>query len=193
MKVSEATFNSIVFRIQASASSSPEFVDITDQVIDRVRESDVRNGFVVVYSRHTTAAIVIQENEPLLIEDMKSTIERMAPRNAHYRHNDFTVRDCPHARRRMSERPLPLPAPGSRHQRDHPRHRWGFGPGDLPASIFRRAGPRKRRRTRDSRPGNGDVAPAPGLSSDSYLNQLGSHAVYLPRDPPSEGQHREDR
>ncbi len=92
MKVSEATFNSCVFRIQASAESSPEFVDITDQVIDHLRESDIRNGFVVVYSRHTTAAIIIQENEPLLIQDMKSTLERMAPRGAHYRHNDFGVR-----------------------------------------------------------------------------------------------------
>ena len=44
------------------------------------------------HSKHTTAAITIQEDEPLLLTDMKSTLERFAPSNAHYRHNDFAVR-----------------------------------------------------------------------------------------------------
>ena len=35
---------------------------------------------------------MIQEDEPLLLTDMKSTLERFSPSNAHYRHNDFDVR-----------------------------------------------------------------------------------------------------
>ena len=52
----------------------------------------VRQGLVVVYTRHTTAAIKINENEPLLLQDMEQFLERIAPRNGDYKHNDFTIR-----------------------------------------------------------------------------------------------------
>ena len=55
-------------------------------------QAGVKNGTVTVFSRHTTAAIRLNENEPLLIEDMKLFLERMAPRNGDYKHNDFTIR-----------------------------------------------------------------------------------------------------
>ena len=92
MRVSEASFKTCVFTLQVESTTAPEFVDITDRVEESVRESDVRNGFALVYSKHTTAAITIQENEPLLLIDMASLLERMSPRNSHYRHNDFAVR-----------------------------------------------------------------------------------------------------
>ena len=78
--------------LEVHTGRSPAFFDITDDVSERVRRSDTRNGFALVFSKHTTAAITIQENEPLLITDMCSTLERFAPRNSHYRHNDFAVR-----------------------------------------------------------------------------------------------------
>jgi len=92
MRVSEAAINTSVFMLSVASTSAPEFIDITDQVVGAVMESGVRNGFALVYSKHTTAAITIQENEPLLLQDLTSLLERFAPRNAHYRHNDFTVR-----------------------------------------------------------------------------------------------------
>jgi len=73
-------------------SSAPQFVDITDRVRQLVRDSEIRNGIAVVYSKHTTAAVTIQENEPLLINDMASVLERFAPRGARYGHNDFSIR-----------------------------------------------------------------------------------------------------
>ena len=92
MKVSEATLKICLFTLHVESSTAPEFIDITDSVIDFVHQSEIRNGFAVVFSRHTTAAIAIQENEPLLLEDMRSLIERIAPKAALYRHNDFSVR-----------------------------------------------------------------------------------------------------
>lgn len=71
---------------------APEFVDITDQVVDAVQRSQVKNGFVVVFSRHTTAAIKINENEPLLLQDMANFLERVAAKDAYYGHNDFAIR-----------------------------------------------------------------------------------------------------
>ncbi len=78
--------------IEREASGAPEFIDITDEVLAAVEASEVREGSVTVFSRHTTAAVKINENEPLLLEDMARFLERAAPREANYRHNDFVIR-----------------------------------------------------------------------------------------------------
>ena len=92
MKVIEASIKTCVFTLQVESTTAPEFIDITDRVAEFVTESGVRNGFALVFSKHTTAAVKIQENEPLLKMDMAGFLERLSPRSAHYRHNDFAVR-----------------------------------------------------------------------------------------------------
>ena len=69
-----------------------EFVDITDQVVDFVSASAISNGCVVIFSKHTTGAIKVNENEPLLIEDMEVFLQKLAPKENYYRHNDFKTR-----------------------------------------------------------------------------------------------------
>jgi secondary thiamine-phosphate synthase enzyme len=69
-----------------------QFVDLTDLVIEMVRDSGVRYGLVNVQTKHTTTAIVVNENEPLVLEDMKKILERMAPQDIEYQHNDFSIR-----------------------------------------------------------------------------------------------------
>jgi len=78
--------------IRRMAEKAPEFMDITDEVVRVVAESGIREGIVTVFSRHTTAAIKINENEPLLLHDMSRFLEEAAPREADYRHNDFVIR-----------------------------------------------------------------------------------------------------
>ena len=80
------------FSLKVDTKDAPQLIDITDWVKGCVADSHIRNGLVLVYSRHTTAAVKINENEPLLIEDMADFLERIAPRDAYYRHNDFTIR-----------------------------------------------------------------------------------------------------
>ena len=65
-----------------------QFIDLTALVAERVRRSGVFQGLVCVQTRHTTAAITVNENEPHLVEDMKALLERLAPRDARYGHND---------------------------------------------------------------------------------------------------------
>ena len=83
---------SLVQSFQIATSSAPQFLDVTDRVCAVVREAGVQAGLVVVYSRHTTAAVTINEWEPLLLEDMARLLERVAPEDDAYRHNDFSVR-----------------------------------------------------------------------------------------------------
>lgn len=80
------------FSLKVDTKDAPQLIDITDWVKGCVAESRINNGMVLVYSRHTTAAVKINENEPLLIEDMAEFLERIAPRDAYYRHNDFSIR-----------------------------------------------------------------------------------------------------
>jgi secondary thiamine-phosphate synthase enzyme len=75
-----------------------QFIDITDSVLELVRRSGVRNGLVNIQTRHTTTAIMINENEPLLIQDLRRTLQALAPHDAAYQHDDFEIRSantCP--------------------------------------------------------------------------------------------------
>jgi secondary thiamine-phosphate synthase enzyme len=82
-------------RIRLRTRGCLEFVDVTDDVLECVRQSGVRDGIVNVQSRHTTAAIVVNEPEPLLLDDMRRTLERLAPRDAGYEHDDMERREGP--------------------------------------------------------------------------------------------------
>ena len=92
MKPLNATFNTVVSTLEINSTGAPEFIDITDRVNESVRESGINNGVAVVFSRHTTAAVIIQENEPLLLNDLATLLERLSPRNSRYGHNDFSIR-----------------------------------------------------------------------------------------------------
>jgi secondary thiamine-phosphate synthase enzyme len=70
-----------------------QFVDLTELVEERVRRSAVREGLVTVQSRHTTAAVLVNENEPLLLQDFADLLERWAPADGPYRHNDLEARE----------------------------------------------------------------------------------------------------
>lgn len=72
-----------------------QFIDLTELVAERVRRSGIAHGLVNVQTRHTTTAIVVNENEPRLLDDLTDMLARLAPREAAYRHNDLEVRSFP--------------------------------------------------------------------------------------------------
>ena len=84
--------NALVSRVRLETTRAPEFIDITDQVVAHVKDSGVHDGIVCIFSQHTTAAVKINENEPLLLGDMEEFLKRVAPADGHYNHNDFTIR-----------------------------------------------------------------------------------------------------
>jgi secondary thiamine-phosphate synthase enzyme len=78
--------------LEIDTARAPQFIDITDDIIEIVRGSGVRFGQVTVFSTHTTAAIKLNEHEPLLLDDMCRMLEQVAPVDGNYDHNDFTRR-----------------------------------------------------------------------------------------------------
>ncbi len=78
--------------IKLQSTEGPEFIDITERVEEMLRSSAIRTGDVRLYCRHTSAGITVNENEPLLLRDMSRFLERLAPPDDEYGHNDFAVR-----------------------------------------------------------------------------------------------------
>jgi secondary thiamine-phosphate synthase enzyme len=66
-----------------------QFVDLTDDLLDLVERSGISSGMALVYSPHTTCAVVVNERESGFIEDFNDFLERLAPsEGSHYRHDD---------------------------------------------------------------------------------------------------------
>ena len=78
--------------LEYTTSHALEFIDITDGVRAVVDRSGVAFGQVTIFSAHTTAAIIVNENEPLLLNDMARMLSRAAPAGDYYEHNDFSIR-----------------------------------------------------------------------------------------------------
>jgi secondary thiamine-phosphate synthase enzyme len=81
-----------VANLTFNTTRGPQFIDLTELIQENLDGCGLREGYVLVYSRHTTAGIVINENEPLLIKDMYRYLERLASPADDYDHNDFEVR-----------------------------------------------------------------------------------------------------
>jgi len=71
-----------------STRNRNQMIDITGQVESAAEESGVKDGDVIIYCPHTTAAITINENaDPTVPQDILLTLEELAPHsNPGYRH-----------------------------------------------------------------------------------------------------------
>jgi secondary thiamine-phosphate synthase enzyme len=78
--------------IRITTGQPTEFIDITTQIQAVVAVSGIRWGFVNVQSLHTTAAVVLNEHEPLLLSDFAAVLEEAAPSDRPYRHDDLGIR-----------------------------------------------------------------------------------------------------
>jgi secondary thiamine-phosphate synthase enzyme len=79
-----------------TTESCGQFIDITDDVLATVERSGVRNGQVVVFSPHTTCAVVINEHETGFIEDFCEFLDDLVPREGRaYRHDEHDGEEFP--------------------------------------------------------------------------------------------------
>lgn len=64
------------------------YLNITPQIEALVTKSGVREGLVLVNAMHITASVYINDDEPGLLQDYDEFLERLAPHDAQYRHNN---------------------------------------------------------------------------------------------------------
>ena len=79
-------------RLRLVTNHPTEFIDLTHLLEKVVAEAGVETGLLNVQSLHTTTAVVVNEHEPLLLEDFRDFLEQAAPQDFGYRHDDTSVR-----------------------------------------------------------------------------------------------------
>ncbi len=79
-------------KLQLETKKQFEIVDFSGHVQKAALESNIQNGIVVVFCPHTTAAVRINHNEPLLLQDFMKTLYRLVPIDISYSHDLFEVR-----------------------------------------------------------------------------------------------------
>ena len=67
--------------------------NLTPQIQDLIASTSIINGQVLVFSRHTTTALAINEHEESLLEDIKVYLQKLAPESNRYLHNDLHLRE----------------------------------------------------------------------------------------------------
>jgi secondary thiamine-phosphate synthase enzyme len=78
-------------KLEIKSTSQIEFVDITNQVDEVVASSGIREGQVLVFSPHTSASIVVNHNESMLIQDFMRVLYRLVPVSDRYSHDLFEI------------------------------------------------------------------------------------------------------
>ena len=84
--------------MQIQTSKEIELVDITEMVRGRIEVKDVKDGFCIVFSKHTTTGIIINENEPRLKEDILNMLDKIVPSGKGYLHDDIDSNAHSHIR-----------------------------------------------------------------------------------------------
>ena len=63
-----------------------EFQNITPNLKFALEKSGIRDGFILVSTLHTNAAVFVNDEESGLLEDIDQWLEKMAPQGANYKH-----------------------------------------------------------------------------------------------------------
>jgi len=96
-EVTQATAGSLKIASQTLTIETDErieLVDLTDRLMAIARQQGVREGFLNLWSLHTTCAVFINEFQTALLTDIKQVLEQLVERDAEWRHNDPAHSDC---------------------------------------------------------------------------------------------------
>jgi secondary thiamine-phosphate synthase enzyme len=78
-----------VRRFSVRTRARSQMIDITGQVREILRESEIENGLCLVFVPHTTAAVTINENaDPDVPRDILAQMDKAIPFRGDYRHSE---------------------------------------------------------------------------------------------------------
>ena len=95
--VASATAGGLIIRGETfvvETDQRVEVIDLTNRVMEFVRQFNVSEGLVSIWSMHTTCTLFINEFQVALLSDIKRFLEQMVARDAEYMHNDPQHSDC---------------------------------------------------------------------------------------------------
>ena len=82
------------------------FLNITPEIEKCLKDSGIREGFVLANAMHITASVFINDNESGLHEDFEIWLEKLAPEKPHsqYAHNGYEDNADAHLKRTVMGR-----------------------------------------------------------------------------------------
>jgi secondary thiamine-phosphate synthase enzyme len=104
---------SSVLTVQTSGCG---FLDITAEIAKFAKDAGAVEGQVMLFIRHTSASLTIQENaDPSVLRDLTTALDRLAPENAGWSHDTEGPDDMPaHVKTMLTATSLQIPVIGSR-------------------------------------------------------------------------------
>lgn len=79
-------------RLQIKTNREFDVIDITTDVEKAILTSGIQEGYALVFSPHTTCAVLVNEKESGLLADIQATLQRLVPQMDTYLHDDFNIR-----------------------------------------------------------------------------------------------------
>jgi secondary thiamine-phosphate synthase enzyme len=71
-----------------------QLINITSHLKEVVTDSGMKNGFVGLFSQHTTAALMVSEYQNALLDDIAAFLRRVVQDDLPYKHNSPEFSDC---------------------------------------------------------------------------------------------------
>ena len=69
-----------------------DFVDVTDELRRAIKDSGVTEGCAVAFCTHTTCALLINEWESGVLDDVRLRLDTLVPDGIYYAHDDLERR-----------------------------------------------------------------------------------------------------
>ena len=87
------------------------FIDLTAEVERFIAEANAGEGAAMLFIRHTSASLTIQENaDPSVLDDLTTALDRLAPANAGWTHDAEGPDDMPgHIKTMLTATSLHIP------------------------------------------------------------------------------------
>ena len=75
------------YLLNKGSNKRVEIIDMTQDLNDILTKSKIKDGLMNVFAKHSTAGIVINENESGLVKDFQNALESLIPENNNYMHD----------------------------------------------------------------------------------------------------------
>ena len=75
------------YTLNKGSNKRVEIIDITKDLNDILSKCKIKEGIVNIFAKHSTAGIVINENESGLVKDFQNALESLIPTGKGYLHD----------------------------------------------------------------------------------------------------------
>jgi secondary thiamine-phosphate synthase enzyme len=80
--------------ISVTTEQRTQLTDVTGLVTDAIRTFPVNSGMVLINTLHTTCALIVNEFQAAIMDDVWALLHALVPNERAYRHNDARYSDC---------------------------------------------------------------------------------------------------